>query len=266
MSHCTIVRSRIDAHSTGATSTSGERVITIPPLWIPMCRGKPSMRRQIFISSAPSSPPTGPRKCASGSGPKSLALKPYSARAFRRRLESPACARGRALRRGCRRRASSMMFEPASRSRRFAIECGSAPLFGVRRAERAGERLARVVLAHDLIDLAEREPERFADVADRRARAVGDHLGRHRRVLAPVALVHVLDHLLAVLVREVDVDVGDLAALFAQEPLEQKPALDRVDRGDPERVADRRVRRRAAALREHAQALAAFAMSHTTRK
>jgi len=45
------------------TSTSGERVITMPPLWIPIWPGKPSTRRQIASISAPSSPPTGPRTC-----------------------------------------------------------------------------------------------------------------------------------------------------------------------------------------------------------
>jgi hypothetical protein len=40
LSHCTIVRSRIVAHSTGATFTSGSRVITMPPEWIPMMTRK----------------------------------------------------------------------------------------------------------------------------------------------------------------------------------------------------------------------------------
>ena len=120
-------------------------------------------------------------------------------------------------------------------------------------AHRSGERLARIVLAHDLLDLTERQAERLAHIANRRTRPVGDHFGRHRRMLAAVELVHVLNHLLAVLMREVDVDVGHLAALFAQEALEEQTARDRIDRRDPERVAHRRVGGRTAALREHAE-------------
>ncbi len=46
---------------------------------------------------------------------------------------------------------------------------------------------------------------------------------------------------------------GNLLALFGQEALEEQIHADRIDRGDAERVADRRVRRRAAALAEHAE-------------
>ena len=42
---------------------------------------------------------------------------------------------------------------------------------------------------------------------------------------------------------EIDVDVGRLLALLGDEALEQQVAGRRVDRGDPERVADRAVRR-----------------------
>ena len=47
---------------------------------------------------------------------------------------------------------------------------------------------------------------------------------------------------------EIDVDVGRLLALLGDEALEQQVAGRRVDRGDPEAVADRAVRRRAAPL------------------
>ncbi len=49
---------------------------------------------------------------------------------------------------------------------------------------------------------------------------------------------------------EIDVDVGRLAALGADEALEQQIQARRIDGGDAEAVADRRVRRRAAALAE----------------
>ena len=65
-----------------------------------------------------------------------------------------------------------------------------------------------------------------------------------------VALVDPLDHLLAPVGVEVDVDVGLLVAVLGDEPLERQPVEDRVDRGDAERVADRRAGRRSPALAE----------------
>ena len=70
---------------------------------------------------------------------------------------------------------------------------------------------------------------------------------------AAVAVVDVLNDLLAVLMREIDVDVGNFLALFGHEAFEEQIHADRIDRGDAERVADRGVRRRTAALAEHAE-------------
>src|SRR6478752_6166693 len=39
LSHCTTVRSGMRPHSTGQTSTTGRSQITMPPVWIPICRG-----------------------------------------------------------------------------------------------------------------------------------------------------------------------------------------------------------------------------------
>jgi hypothetical protein len=65
---------------------------------------------------------------------------------------------------------------------------------------------------------------------------------------AAVALVDVLDDLLSPRALDVHVDVGRPVAGRGQEPFEQEAQLDRVRVGDPEREADRRVGRRAAAL------------------
>ena len=74
-----------------------------------------------------------------------------------------------------------------------------------------------------------------------------------------VAAVDVLDDLLALVAgRQVEVDVGPLAALLGEEALEEQLHADGVDRRDAERVADRAVGGRAAALAEDA-ALAAEA-------
>ncbi len=75
--------------------------------------------------------------------------------------------------------------------------------------------------AGEPVDLREVEPERLADVAHRALRPVGDERGGDRRAVAAVFPVHVLHHLFAALVLEVDVDVGRLVALAADEALEQ---------------------------------------------
>ena len=51
---------------------------------------------------------------------------------------------------------------------------------------------------------------------------------------------------------EVDVDVGRLVALAADEAFEQQAAVRRIDGGDAQAIADRGIRRRAAALTEDA--------------
>ena len=94
------------------------------------------------------------------------------------------------------------------------------------------------------------EPHRRADLADRPLAAVVDDRGAEAGAVAAVALVDVLDHLLAALVLEVDVDVGRLVAGIRDEALEDHGAELGRDRGDAERVADDGVRRRAAALAE----------------
>ncbi len=96
------------------------------------------------------------------------------------------------------------------------------------------------------------EAEHLGRLADRRAGAIGDDRRGEAGALAPVALVDVLDHLLAPLVLEIDVDVGRLVALGRDEALEQEIEARRIDLGDPEAEADRGIGRRAAALAENA--------------
>ena len=75
-----------------------------------------------------------------------------------------------------------------------------------------------------------------------------DHGGDDAGAVAPVASVDVLHHLLAPLVLEIDVDVGRLLPLLADEALEQQVDLGRIDRGDAEAVAHSRVGRAAPPL------------------
>ena len=102
--------------------------------------------------------------------------------------------------------------------------------------------------------LPRRKAERLAHVAHRALRPVADHRGGERGALAAVLAVDVLDHLLAPLVLEVDVDVGRLVALARHEALEQHAHARRIDLGDAERIAHHRVRRRAPPLAEDAAA------------
>ena len=94
--------------------------------------------------------------------------------------------------------------------------------------------------ARDALDLARRQPERLADLADRAARAVGRERGHERRAVAPEALVHARDQHLAHVAREVEVDVGQRRDLLVEEAPEQQVVGDRVDVREAGEVADDR--------------------------
>ena len=95
------------------------------------------------------------------------------------------------------------------------------------------------------------ERQRLAHFARGAAAAIGDDVGGHRRAQPAVLLVDVLDDALAAIAaRQIEIDVGPLAALLRQEALEQQLHLDRIDGGDPEAVADGAVGRRPAPLHE----------------
>ena len=79
--------------------------------------------------------------------------------------------------------------------------------------------------------------------ADRPLLPVMDHRGGDARALAALALVDVLDDLLAPLVLEVHIDIRRLAAFGGNEALEQQIDLRRIDRSDEEAVAHRRIGR-----------------------
>ncbi len=55
-------------------------------------------------------------------------------------------------------------------------------------------------------------------------------VGAERGAIAAVGLVDPLDHFLAPLVLEIDIDVGRFAALGADETLEQQAAAHGIDR------------------------------------
>ena len=118
-----------------------------------------------------------------------------------------------------------------------------------------GQRAARVRAPHHAGQRRDgilAQPHHLADVAHRRAGAIGNDGRGDTGAVAAVALVDVLDHLLAPLVLEIDVDVGRLAPFRGDEALEQQVDFRRIDTGDPQAIAHDRVGGRAAPLRQDA--------------
>ena len=96
--------------------------------------------------------------------------------------------------------------------------------------------------------LVRRQAEGPGHVAHRAPAAVADHRGGQGRALAAVLAIDVLQHLFAAFVLEIHVDVGRLLARAGQEARDQQPGLGRIDHGDAQRVAHRRVGRGTAPL------------------
>ena len=98
-----------------------------------------------------------------------------------------------------------------------------------------------------LVDLPIGHLQHAADVAQHAAglqRTEGDDL---RHLVAAVALLHVVDHLVAAVLAEVDVEVRHRDAFGIEEALEQQPEADRIEVGDGERIGDQRAGAGAAA-------------------
>ena len=114
---------------------------------------------------------------------------------------------------------------------------------------RQRHRIGRV-LRHQLaqlVDLAVGHLQHAADVAQHAARlqrAEGDDL---RHLVAAVALLHVVDHLVAPVLAEVDVEVRHRHAFGIEEALEQQAEAQRIEIGDGQRIGDQRAGARAAA-------------------
>ena len=77
---------------------------------------------------------------------------------------------------------------------------------------------------------------------------------RRRRI----ALIDMLDDFLAPLMFEIDIDVGRLAPLGAEKALEQHFELVGIDGGDAQKITDRGIRGRAAALAQNVPAFGIF--------
>ena len=93
------------------------------------------------------------------------------------------------------------------------------------------------------VDVAVAHPQRAPRVADRGLRPERPEGHDLRDPIPPVALRRVADHLLAAVVREVEVHVRHLAPLGVQEPLEHQPVLRWLDVRDVDAVQHHRGRR-----------------------
>src|SRR6185437_417948 len=133
--------------------------------------------------------------------------------------------RWRGMRRSPRTMAGRARTRRSATSREAAMVSpeGRGWRVGVRRTAGRGIVLVEMVaVERQRIGLFHRKAEHARGVADRGFGAIGDLLAHHGGVHAAVALVHVLQHALAVAVGEVDVDVGRAFAVFAQESLEEQ--------------------------------------------
>ena len=108
--------------------------------------------------------------------------------------------------------------------------------------ERAGER-ADYILG---------KTEHLADIADGAAAAIADHGCGKAGMIPAIVPIDELDHLLAPLVLEIDIDIRRLAPLRRNEALEQKIDAFGINLRDAEAVADNGIRRRAAPLAQDA--------------
>ena len=92
----------------------------------------------------------------------------------------------------------------------------------------------------DLLDAGQGNAQHAAHVLDGRLgfhRAEGADL---RHIGVAVLLAHVVDHLVAAILAEVDINVWRLGAIGVEESLEQQIVLDRADIAQPQDVADQR--------------------------
>ncbi len=88
----------------------------------------------------------------------------------------------------------------------------------------------------DAIDLALRQPQSLADVADGAGVAVFDEVTDHGRVLCRVLLEDVTEHLVARLSPEIKVDVRHIRQrpVRTEKALHRKVVFHRVDAGEAE--------------------------------
>src|ERR1700730_6764976 len=104
----------------------------------------------------------------------------------------------------------------------------------------------------ELLDHCFREAHGSADLADRHARSEGDDVGDHPGAIRAVLLVDVLEHLLAMVGGEIDVDVGRALVILVEESLEEQVVRNGIYTRDTEQISDDRVGGAATSLSRNA--------------
>ena len=121
-----------------------------------------------------------------------------------------------------------------------------------------GQRTPVVDLPGPGVEPAHGKSERTADVANSRTWTIRDDVGDLCRAIPPVAVVHVLDHQFSSTTFDVQIDIRRPVTFRGKESLEEQIQPDRVNVGDPERVAHGAVGGRATALAVDVAAPAEF--------
>ena len=93
--------------------------------------------------------------------------------------------------------------------------------------------------------------EYLAHLARGRPATISDDIRGHRGAKLAISLIDGLNRAFALIAAgKIEIDVGPLAALFGKESLEEQLHFHRIDGSDAERVTDRAVGCRAAALNQ----------------
>ncbi len=122
-----------------------------------------------------------------------------------------------------------------------ADACSFGSLVDRRRQRHRRGRILRHQLGQ-LVDLPVRHLQHAADVAHHAARLQRSERDDLRDLIAAVALLHVVDDLVAPVLAEIDVEVRHRHAFGIEKALEQQPEADRIEIGDRERIGNQRAR------------------------
>src|SRR5262249_28357795 len=96
-----------------------------------------------------------------------------------------------------------------------------------------------------------RKTERFANFAHRAARSIANDGGAKPCAMPAEPVIYILDYFFALLMFEIDVDIGRLMAGVRDEPLQKQISARLIGPGDAEGVADSRIGGRAAPLMQN---------------
>src|SRR5215469_1653856 len=92
------------------------------------------------------------------------------------------------------------------------------------------------------VDDARRKIECLADLADRAASAIGDHIRGHGRAVFTVTAINFLDHRFpAIAAGQIEIDIWPAFAALVEKTFKNEMIFHRIDRRDPEAITNRAV-------------------------